>query len=64
MLICCIYPDRRGCDRHVSLFADTLLYLQILQVKPVSDPDAFVEVIDGEFVLGCETFPISGINAW
>lgn len=39
--------------------------LQLLQgLGPVSDPDAFVEVIDGEFVLGCETFPISGINAW
>jgi hypothetical protein len=26
--------------------------------------DNFVEVIDGEFVLGCDLFPISGWNSW
>jgi mannan endo-1,4-beta-mannosidase len=38
--------------------------LQLLQTGPISDPDAFVEVKNGEFVLGCSTFPISGINLW
>jgi mannan endo-1,4-beta-mannosidase len=40
---------------------------QLRQAAKYPDPalaDSFVELIDGEFVLGCNRFPISGFNQW
>jgi hypothetical protein len=39
--------------------------LQLHATSTFPDPalaDAYVQVVDGEFVLGCTRFPISGFN--